>query len=467
MAQPSSIKVVEVCWVAPKPSSPDSASPDDQSLPLTFFDLLWLRFPPIQRVFFYEISSFNTPLFFDSILPKLKASLSLTLQHFLPLAGNLTWPQDSQKPFLSYVKGDTLSLTIAESDADFYHLVSTNNFNIEAKEYHPLIPQLAVSHDQAAVMALQITIFPHCGFSIGSAVHHAALDGKTSTSFLKLWAYLCKHGGLSSSLLPEPPKPCYDRRAVKDPAGIEPIYLKEWLNAGGPNNTSLMSLGVKEFPLDSIRGTFEFTRAKIEALRQSVMAMMAKKKQQDHSVLHLSTFSLTCAYTWVCLVKAEEIKAEKILLVFSADCRSRLDPSLPANYFGNCIAGRGVVAETKGLLGEDGLFVALNAISESIKCLDKTFLDGAETWVSRMLNALQTTDRVHSIAGSHTFGIYEATDFGWGRPTKIDFVSIDRTGAISFSDSKNGAGGVEVGLVLKKHYMEAFASLFARGLEDL
>ncbi|CAB4305227.1 unnamed protein product [Prunus armeniaca] len=428
MAQPSSMKVVEVCWVAPKPSSPDSTSPDDQSLPLTFFDLLWLRFPPIQRVFFYEISSFNTLLFFDSILPKLKASLSPTLQHFLPLAGNLTWPQDSQKPFLSYVK---------------------------------------VSHDQAAVMALQITIFPNCGFSIGSAVHHAALDGKTSTSFLKHWAHLCKHGGLSSSLLPEPPKPCYDRRAVKDPAGIEAIYLKEWLNAGGPNNTSLMSLGVKEFPLDSIRGTFEFTRAKIEALRQSVMTMMAKKKQQDHSVLHLSTFSLTCAYTWVCLVKAEEIKAEKVLLVFSADCRSRLDPPLPATYFGNCIAGRGVVAETKGLLGEDGLFVALNAISESIKSLDKTVLDGPETWVSRMLNALQTTHRVHSIAGSHTFGIYEATDFGWGRPTKIDFILIDRTGAISFSDSKNGAGGVEVGLVFKKHYMEAFASLFARGLEDL
>ncbi|PQQ13388.1 phenolic glucoside malonyltransferase 2 [Prunus yedoensis var. nudiflora] len=161
------------------------------------------------------------------------------------------------------------------------------------------------------------------------------------------------------------------------------------------------------------------------------MAMMAKKKQQDHSVLHLSTFSLTCAYTWVCLVKAEEIKAEKILLVFSADCRSRLDPSLPATYFGNCIAGRGVVAETKGLLGEDGL----------------PFWMGQRLGVSRMLNALQTTDRVHSIAGSHTFGIYEATDFGWGRPTKIDFVSIDRTGAISFSDSKNGAGGVEVGLI--------------------
>lgn len=194
--------------------------------------------------------------------------------------------------------------------------------------------------------------------------------------------------------------------------------------------------------------------------------MMAKKKQQDHSVLHLSTFSLTCAYTWVCLVKAEEIKAEKVLLVFSADCRSRLDPPLPATYFGNCIAGRGVVAETKGLLGEDGLFVALNAISESIKSLDKTVLDGAETWVSRMLNALQTTHRVHSIAGI-LLGFMRQLILDGEEQTKIDFVSIDRTGAISFSDSKNGAGGVEVGLVFKKHYMEAFASLFARGLEDL
>ncbi|CAN6574633.1 unnamed protein product [Malus baccata var. baccata] len=462
MAERSSIKVVEVCKVAPNPSSPD-----EQSLPLTFFDILWLRFPPIQRVFFFEVPSFNTSLFFDSVLPKLKTSLSVTLQHFVPLAGNLIWPQDSP-PIINYVKGNAVSLTIAESKADFYHLVSSNSFSVEAKEYHPLIPHLAVSHDQAEVLALQITAFPTGGFSIGSAVHHAVLDGKTSTMFIKSWAHICKHGGggqgPSSPLLPS-----YDRMAIKDPAGLHAIFSKDWLRYGGSNNRTLMSLeftGAESL----IRGSFEITRAKIESLRQSVMSMMAKEKQQaGHSVqLHLSTFSLTCAYTWVCLVKAEEIKTKKVLLVFNVDCRSRLDPPLPATYFGNCITPHGVIAETDDLMGEDGLFVALTAVSAAIKRLDTDgVLNGMETWIPTMFDAQTSTDRIFSVAGSPRFELYDAADFGWGRPRTIEFVSIDRTGAISLSDSKNGGGGVEIGLALKKHSMEAFASLFAEGLEQL
>ncbi|CAL9018584.1 unnamed protein product [Prunus brigantina] len=119
----------------------------------TFFDLFWLRFPPFQLIFFYELppSSHSTPLFFDSILPKLKASLSLTLQHFLPLAGSLTWPQTSHKPLLNYVQGDAVSLTIAHYSNDhradyFDHLSSCNEF-VEAIKYHPLVPKLAISHE--------------------------------------------------------------------------------------------------------------------------------------------------------------------------------------------------------------------------------------------------------------------------------------------------------------------------------
>ncbi|KAI5340793.1 hypothetical protein L3X38_020067 [Prunus dulcis] len=39
-------------------------------------------------------------------------------------------------------------------------------------------------------------------------------------------------------------------------------------------------------------------------------------------------------------------------------------------------------------------------------------------------------------------------------------LSIDRTRAISFSDAKTDAGVVDVGLVLDKHNMQVFASLF-------
>ena len=75
MASHNSVKILEVCPVTPLPSSLDSAT--TTSLPLTFFDILWLRFPPNQRVFFYETSNTNTPIL-NSILPKLKHSLSHT-----------------------------------------------------------------------------------------------------------------------------------------------------------------------------------------------------------------------------------------------------------------------------------------------------------------------------------------------------------------------------------------------------
>ncbi|XP_004306067.1 PREDICTED: phenolic glucoside malonyltransferase 1-like [Fragaria vesca subsp. vesca] len=439
-----SVKKVEVCRVAPKQGSPENQS----SLPLTFFDLLWLRFPPVELLYIYQTSST------DSVLSQLKTSLSLALQHFPPLAGNLIWPQDSLKPLLSYVQGDAVSVTVAESDADFDHLI--NSVLLAAKDFSPLVPQLDVTDDRAAAMALQITVFPNRGFSIGTAMHHAILDWKTWAMFVKAWAHICKHE--EEQALPSSLVPFYDRRVVKDPAGLGELYSKEHrYQDGRTDNRSLSTASLGKAPKateDLIRGTFEFTRALIQRLRADVTT-----KTASASSLHLSTFSLVCAYTWVCMVKAEEIKGGTTILIFAVDSRSRLDPPIPATYFGNCIVGRVAVAETKGLLSEDGLVVAVNAITEALRSLEKGVLDGAEDWVSKFVD-FSLYDRIYSIAGSHRLEVYD-TDFGWGRPKRVEVISIDRTGAISLLDSKNGGGGVEVGLVLKKHYMEAFDALFA------
>lgn len=48
----------------------------------------------------------------------------------------------------------------------------------------------------------------------------------------------------------------------------------------------------------------------------------------------------------------------------------------------------------------------------------------------------------------------------------MEFTTIDRVGAISMTESKDGSGG-EVGLVLNKHEMEIFDSLFVNGLKDV
>ncbi|KAK9924925.1 hypothetical protein M0R45_033266 [Rubus argutus] len=459
MAPPnSSVKVVQVCKVAPHPGSSASATPDHYSLPLSFFDIRWLRFAPVQRLYFYEtLSSSSTA----SILEKLKASLSLTLQHFLPLAGNLTWPQHSLKPILAYAKGDAVSLTVAESDADF-DCLSSNYGLLDSQEYHPLVPQLEVSHERAAVMAFQITIFPNRGFSIGTSMHHAVFDGKTITWFPKSWAHICKHDE-ELGLLPDELKPFFDRTVIDDKAGLGELFSNQYQTMDGPNNRSLMFWDLPS-PPDSIRGTFELSGSLIQTLGERVRTTV-KTGSYDTIPPHLSTFSLACAYAWVCLVKAQETKAEETQLVFAVDGRSRLVPPVPATYFGNCCVGCSAVAETKALLGKDGLVVAISAIDEAIKRVDADgVLNGAENWVSTLCTVLR--DRVISIAGSCGFGVYE-TDFGWGKPKKVDLVSIDGVGSISLSDTKNDDGGFEVGLVLGKHCMETFSSLFAKGLENL
>lgn len=75
---------------------------------------------------FYDLQCSKTE-FVETIVPILKKSLSLTLKHYFPLAGNTTLPLISPAtPFSRYVAGDSVSLTIAQSHADFVHLTGNH-----------------------------------------------------------------------------------------------------------------------------------------------------------------------------------------------------------------------------------------------------------------------------------------------------------------------------------------------------
>ena len=69
------------------------------------------------------------------------------------------------------------------------------------------------------------------------------------------------------------------------------------------------------------------------------------------------------------------------------------------------------------------------------------------------------------VVGSPKLDVYE-TDFRWGRPTKIEEISVDGWGAISLTESRDEKGGIEVGLALPKPKMDAFTFLLAQGLKD-
>ncbi|CDY69977.1 BnaAnng32210D [Brassica napus] len=211
----SSLNVIDVSRITPADSS------GSLTLPLTFFDLLWYKLHPVERVIFYRSTDATRPFFDSSIVPNLKSSLSSSLSHYLPLAGKLVWDSLGKKPSLVYSPNDAVIFTVAESSADFSLLTGQKPF--PAAELYPLVPELQNYDDSASAVSFQVTLFPNQGFCIGVSAHHAVLDGKTTTMFLKFWADTCKRrqDQTVNTSLPRDLIPLYDRTVIKDPKDIE------------------------------------------------------------------------------------------------------------------------------------------------------------------------------------------------------------------------------------------------------
>ena len=148
------------------------------------------------------------------------------------------------------------------------------------------------------------------------------------------------------------------------------------------------------------------------------------------------------------------------------DCRARLEPPIPENYFGNCVWGNLVDADPLDFIKEEAFGIVAKSIHSKIKeMLDKGIFHGADSSFSKYESMAKEKVEVFAIAGSNRFGVY-GTDFGWGKPAKVEITSVGRGLTIGLAESKDGNGGVEVGLVLKKNVMDLFATLFRRGVSD-
>ncbi|KAK1582697.1 hypothetical protein Q3G72_017413 [Acer saccharum] len=449
------------------PNSDSNNSTIESTLPLTFFDTFWLKFPPVERLFFYELTDLTHHLFDSVILPNLKRSLSLTLLHYLPLTGKIKWPPQEPKPAVFYSPNDGVSVTVAESNANFDR-VSADDIH-EALELRPLTPELVTSDDFADMVALQITLFPNKGFSVGVSTHHAIFDGKSSTTFIKSWAHLCKSlidEDQQSPSLPPELTPSFDRTVIKDPTGADVSFIEKWFGLDGKFSSNSRSL--KVFPTirtneGFVRGTFELTREDLKKLRNRVEEYYQVKESKNK--LHLSTFVLTCAYVFVCMVKARGGDRDReVIIGLTADYRTRLEPPITSNYFGNCVVIQVSFSKAEDLMEVKGVEIAAEKLSEAIKGLENKGAVEALEKLFCLFGKVEGGIQFLGTAGSNRFGVYE-TDFGWGRPKKVETVSIDRTGSVSLAESRRGHGGVEVGLVLDKNEMEAFTSFFNQGLK--
>ncbi|KAL0425879.1 UNVERIFIED_CONTAM: Malonyl-coenzyme:anthocyanin 5-O-glucoside-6'''-O-malonyltransferase [Sesamum radiatum] len=373
------VTVHECCGVAPLAAAGEAA---EQSLPLTFFDMIWLYFHPIQRLLFYP-STCSTTDFLETIVPNLKKSLSQTLRNYLPLAGNLIHPMNSDMPEFRYVPGDSVSVTFAEATEDLDFDYFTGNQARDSDEFYALAPDLPEPKTDSEsgfkiipVLAIQVTLFPGTGICIGISNHHAIGDASSIVGFIKAWSRAAKLGENQQLSAENQSLPFNDRSAIKDPSGRANIF---W------NQLRLFPLASthSKLPTNRVRATFILRKNDIQILKNLALA-------GEPGLIHLSSFTVTTAYVWSCLAKSAAESGEEVddnepeYFGFTVDARHRMESPVPATYFGNCVAFV-VVESTHGLLrGRDGFVAAVKSVGELItnKANNKEeILRDADNWL--------------------------------------------------------------------------------------
>lgn len=443
MESSSGVKVLEKTTVTP----PAGSVPPTSTILLTDFDRLCYELNPVQRLFLYSLPSCSESTFLKTQIPSLKHSLSLSLQRFFPLAGKLL-QADPTPSKLSYTEGDGVDFIVAVTcdDHDFDDLVG--HHPRQATTFAGLVPKLT-----EGVLAIQVTLFPHSGIGVGVTYHHGAIDGSSNMQFLKTWAAFSRRNIIAADVEVDVELPCFNRNVVSELPGLSKDVMnenmdvfKEKLKNDPRFRLSLFSLGVDS---DSVRATFVLTRFQIENLRRKILLLSSP------SATYLSAFTLATAIMWRCMVSLinsydpDEINEFESCNFFS-NFRSQPTSKFPSNYFGNCIIPGGAKMRRDELLGEDGLVKAVVRITQAIQIMKTEPIFEDITNVSMMF----------TLAGSPKLGVYKV-DFGWGRPRKVEVISIGKATCMSLAENRDDdEGGFEIGVLLNADRFQHLRNLF-------
>uniref|UniRef100_A0ACD5X7Y6 Uncharacterized protein n=1 Tax=Avena sativa TaxID=4498 RepID=A0ACD5X7Y6_AVESA len=436
---PPILSVLETTLVTPSPKI--GPAPPESSLPLTFFDLPWVNSPPVERVFFYRLAADADTA---SILSNQKTSLSKALHAFYPLAGRLRLtPGTADRYELYYHPGDGVTFTVAEysHDVDFDELATD-----EPKEVAKITPLAPPLPEGGGVLALQATVL-HGGLAIGMTVHHAACDGAGSTRFLHTWA-------AASTGADGPAAPILDRTLVKDQGS----RLYDCLVKSMPTQMEHVNT-----PDENLFATFTLSKEDIQRVKDVVAGEAGRRGAAPPRCSSLvATFSLV----WSCYQRAKDAgsnSGDKTYLHFPMDHRSRMKPPIPDEYLGNCVSVvlNGAPMDQLAAPGAGCLFVACAAIAAGI--VDGVGAvaspDTIEYQTERFKEAAFAGTGMLSVAGSPRFRVYEV-DLGFGRPAKVEIVSVARTGAMAVADGRSSGGVMEVGISLPADGMQRFQKCF-------
>ncbi|KAG2253830.1 hypothetical protein Bca52824_083966 [Brassica carinata] len=153
-----------------------------------------------------------------------------------------------------------------------------------------------------------------------------------------------------------------------------------------------------------------------------------------------------------------------VSFLFVADFRERLDPPLPATYFGNGMFSAGSYNRktAKEFAGEGGFVTAVEILSGLVKGFGSRKIETIAEEFKIGNDCAVVSSQFGAVAWSTRLGV--RVGFRVGRPVKVDVVSIERKE--SQWQRRDESGGIELGLCMKKADLDIVLALFNSGLQN-
>jgi hypothetical protein len=181
-----------------------------------------------------------------------------------------------------------------------------------------------------------------------------------------------------------------------------------------------------------------------------------------------STYAAVASLVWTSAVRAKNAlnhADDDAYLMFAADCRARLRPPLPGAFFGNCAKSCYARATVGGLRdGGGGESLARGAVAMRVAVREYLAdpVGDSGQWLERY-RALPL-DRTVQVGASDRFAAYE-TDFGWGRPARVELASVFARDFVALVGAPDGA--VQVSVALDRDRMDGFEANFLSQLASV
>uniref|UniRef100_A0A0D9XAY6 BAHD acyltransferase DCR n=1 Tax=Leersia perrieri TaxID=77586 RepID=A0A0D9XAY6_9ORYZ len=413
-----------------------SVAPSAAKCVLATFDLPYITFYYNQKLLLYRLP--NGASDFPDAVARISGSLSDALAYFYPLAGRIR--QDDKDGGSFSIEGQQ-GAEVIEASADHVSVdeLAGEECSDEAqKVLQLLVPYTGVMNLEGLhrpLLAVQVTRLKD-GLAVGCAFNHAVLDGTSTWHFMSSWAELCR-GAAAPSLLP-----AHNRamaRSVRVGLTLPPsAQAHEKSDPNGPKP-----------PL--VARVFSFPSSAVSRAKSAANAALPAGAKP------FSSFQSLGAQIWRAVSRARALgPADITVFAVFADCRARLDPPLPAAYFGNLIQAVFTGVPAGMLLGSPPELAAgmlQKAIDEHDAGAIVRRLEEYEA-APKLFHYSDAGPNCVAVGSSPRFRVYDV-DFGFGRPERVRSGGNNKfDGMVYLYPGRDGDGAIDVELSLQPEPMQ-------------